>query len=371
MTRNIARSVTTRGASRALICLCLISALSSAQANDASSDTFRIAQVTGGSNPHLPESTDSIEVRRGKNGELELVDPTVENGSSRRLCAKGTICVGKDQGYRSLSAALAVARDGSVIEVVGGTYRESAKVTKRNLIIRGIAGMPHFDCTGLKLPDDKSCLLLAADGIVIENVEISGASLPEGLGANGACVRNEPNLSFTLRRVVCHGSQDGILSSGGVITIEKSEFFDNGWTGQTHNVYFSGDCDVTVRESIFRDARIGHEFKSRCRRTVISDSTFRSTKGSRDLDIPDGGETTLYRSTLEKRPGTDNQEIIGFAAESCAHPGGMLIKDVRIINAEPQASIRNYDKCSGHPIILEGVTVEGTPPKNVGYVIRK
>lgn len=369
MMRNLTRSFITRAGLPVLIGLAFMQVLLPAQANDTSADT--VAQATSTGNRQLPDSTDSIEVRRGKDGQLEVVDPTVDNGSGRRLCAKGTICVGKDQGYRSLSAALAVARDGSVIEMVGGTYRESAKLTKKNLTIRGVAGVPHFDCNGLKLSDDKACLLLAADGIVIEHVEISGASLPEDLGANGACVRNEPNLSFTLRRVVCHSSQDGILSSGGTIIIEKSEFFDNGWTGQTHNVYFGGDCDVTVRESTFRDARIGHEFKSRCRKTSIFDSTFRSTKGSRNLDIPDGGETTLYRSTLEKKPGTDNHELVGFAAESCAHPGDMLIKDVRIINTEPDASIRNYDKCSGHPIVIEGLKIEGIPPKQIGYVIRR
>ncbi len=369
MRRNLARPFLIRANLCVLLGLAHISIFSPAQPNVTSTEI--VAQATGAGNPKLPESTDSIEVRRGKDGQLELVDPTVENGSGRRLCAKGTICVGKDQGYRSLSAALAVARDGSVIEIIGGTYRESAKLTQKNLTIRGVAGVPHFDCDGLKLSDDKACLLLAADGIVIEHVEISGASLPEGLGANGACIRNEPNLSFTLRRVVCHSSQDGILSSGGTIIIEKSEFFDNGWTDQTHNVYFGGDCEVTVRESTFRDARLGHEFKSRCRRTSISDSTFRSTKGSRDIDIPDGGETTLYRSTLEKKTGTDNHELVGFAAESCAHPGDMLIKDVRIINAEPNASIRNYDKCSGHPIVIEGLKIEGIPPKQIGYVIRR
>jgi hypothetical protein len=348
-----------------------MSILAPAQASEGSAEIRYMAQAAIGNSSNLPETTDSIEVRRGKNGELELIDPTVENGGGRRLCAKGTICVGKNQGYRSLSAALAVARNGSIIEVVSGTYRESVKIAKENVTIRGVAGRPHFDCAGLKLSDDKACILLAAGRITIENVEISGASLPEGLGANGACIRNEPNLSFTLRRVACHGSQDGILSTGGTITIEKSEFFDNGWTGQTHNVYFGGDCDVTVHESVFRDARIGHEFKSRCRRTTISDSTFRSTKGSRDLDIPDGGETTIYRSTLEKGAGTDNPEIIGFAAESCAHPGDMLIKNVRIINSEPRASIRNYDKCNGHPIILEGVTTGGAPTKNVGYVVQR
>ncbi len=104
-------------------------------------------------------------------------------------------------------------------------------VATRDITIRGVAGTPHIDCAGLKLAGDKACILLAADGITLENLEISGAVLPDDVGANGACIRNERALSFTLRRVVCHGSQDGLLTDGGGAVIENSEFYDNGWTG--------------------------------------------------------------------------------------------------------------------------------------------
>jgi len=322
--------------------------------------------------PRLPAAPPPIgKLRHGADGKIEVVDPKKEKGSGARRCAEDAICVGPDQAYPSLTQALAAAHEGDVIEVVGATYRESVRIGLARVTVRGVAGRPHFDCAGLRLVGDKACLLLAANGITLENLEISGAELPESAGANGACIRNEAKLSFTVRQVLCHGSQNGILSGGGDIVIENSEFFDNGWTGQTHNVYFSGDCTVTVRGSTFRDARIGHEFKSRCRKTTITDSMFRSTKGSRDIDIPDGGETLIYRSTLVKTVGTDNSEIIGFTPESCANPGDMTVKDVRIVNSEPNADIRNFDKCAGHAIILQGITVEGVKPKEFGYILHR
>ena len=323
--------------------------------------------------PQLPESGQPIGVlHRGPNGEIEVVDPTKEHGTGKSVCAKGTICVGPDQAYPSLANAIAAARDGDTIEVVGGTYHETGTIRAQNVTVRGIAGRPHIDCSGLRIAADKACLLLAAQNITLENLEISGAEISQPLGANGACIRNEPDMSFTIRQVICHGSQEGILSDGGKIVIENSEFYDNGWTGSTHNVYFSGNCiSVTVRGSIFRDAHIGHEFKSRCARTEISDSTFRGTRGSRDLDIPDGGETVVYRSTLLMAPGAESDEIVGFAAESCRVPGDMLLKDVRIINQRQRAVIHNFDKCTGHPIILEHVTYEGTPPIEQGYILKR
>jgi parallel beta helix pectate lyase-like protein len=351
-----------------LVCVSAGAAVAILVPRDAHADE-RIADAQGQSAPpHLPPPSTILPLHHGADGRIEIFDPTEQQGTGERRCSAEAICVGSGQAFATLSAALAVAREGDVIEIVAATYHETARITAKNVTLRGILGRPHFDCAGLRPAGDKACLLLAGDGITLENLEISGGVIAEELGANGACIRNEPNKSFTLKRILCHGSQDGVLSDGGNIVIENSEFYDNGWTGLTHNIYLGGNCSVTVRGSIFRDARIGHEFKSRCAEADISDSTFRSTKGSRNLDISDGGAVTLYRSTLVKTPGAENYEIIGFAPESCAHPGDMVLKEVRIVNSQPQATIRNYDKCTGHPIILEGVTVEGIAPKQMGFI---
>lgn len=322
--------------------------------------------------PQLPGEPPPIgPLHRDANGNIEVIDPTKELGKGISLCDKGTICVGKNQAYATLADALAAAREGDTVEVVGGTYREAAAIRAKNVTVRGVAGRPHFDCSDLALAGDKACLLIAAENATLENLEISGAQLPDSLGANGACIRNNSTESFTLREVICYGSQEGLLSGGGTILIENSEFYDNGWNDRTHNVYLSGDCTATVRGSIFRDARVGHELKSRCSKTEISDSTFRSTKGSRDIDVPDGGETVVYRSTLVKTAGAQSDEIVGFAAESCPTPGDMLLKDVRIQNSYNGAVIHNFDKCQGHAVILEGVTFEGLPVMEQGYILKR
>ena len=289
-----------------------------------------------------------------------------------RACGARTICVGENQPYPSLSAALAVAQPGMTIEITAGIYRESVVVRTRDVTIRGVGGRPQFDCTGLGLAADQGCIVLAADRLTLEDLELFGASLPRSAGANGACIRNAGEFAFTLRRIACHGSQNGLLSDGGTVVIENSEFYDNGWTGLTHNVYLSGNCALAiVRGSIFRDARIGHEFKSRCKRTEISDSVFRSTRGSRAIDIPDGGETVVTRSRLVKTPGAESAEIVGFAAESCAHPADMLLQQVTVENSRADASIHNFDKCEGRVIVLDGVRTEGLPFRRLGRIVQR
>lgn len=329
------------------------------------------SQAQDNTEPRLPGAPKLIgPLRRDANGNLEIMDPTKTNGARPRRCDQNAICVGPGQGYKTISDAARAARDGDVIEIVGGTYHDTARIVAANVTLRGIEGRPHIDCAGIRPIADKACLLLEGQGDTLENLEISGAEIPQGRGANAACVRNGRNVSFTLRQISCHGSQDGILSDGGTIVIEGSEFYDNGWDGRTHNVYFSGNCiSVTVRASTFRDARVGHEFKSRCAKTEIEDSIFRSTKGSRDLDLPDGGDVTVYRSTLEKTAGAQSSEIVGFAAESCNHPGDMVLRDVRIVNQSRQAVIHNFDMCQGHAIILQDITYDGIRPQEVGRIV--
>ena len=104
---------------------------------------------------------------------------------------------------------------------------------------------------------------------------------------------------------------------------------------------------------------------------MISDSTIRSTRGSRDLDIPDGGSTLVYRTTLTKIAGTDNSDIVGFTAESCRYPDDMVLKDVRIVNSAPMAFIRNYDRCPSHAIVLDHVEMDGTAPLERGFVLKR
>ena len=313
--------------------------------------------------PHLPPSPTLIgPLHRDSQGQLNVTTPG--SGNSRALCEKAALCVGKGARYATLSDALGAAAPGALIEIFGGVYHETAEIKVPRVTLRGVGGTPHIDCSGEPLAGDKACLFLAATGITLDNLEISGA-------ARGACISDGAGTGFTLRRIYCHGSQEGVVAAGGAITIEDSQFFDNGWTRTAHNADFSGDCTLSVRGSIFRDARLGNEFTSGCRKTEISDSTFSSTQGISELDFPTGGDTLIYRSTIAKGAGSHGETIIAFTRDGCTHPGALQLKSVHISNARPIAKIRNYDRCTARPLILQDVSIDGIPPKEIGYITRR
>jgi hypothetical protein len=322
--------------------------------------------------PQLPDAPPPVlPLKRGPNGAIETIGPSTERRAGKASCQRGTLCVGPRQTYPTLGAALAAAHDGSVIEIVGGTYRESATIAANHVVLRGVAGRPLFDCAGANLAGGWACLLLAGDGITLDNLEITGAAKAAATDQAAACLGTDAGKGVTLSRVFCHGSANGLVAHGGTILIENSEFYDNGWTSRSSNVALDGTCAATIRGTIIRDARLGEELISRCKRMELTASTVRSLAGGTELDFPDGGETTIYRTTIEKRRGAADSDLLRFATESCLHPGSVLLKQVHIINSQVDAVIRNADRCDNKPIVLENLTVQGIPPQLAGFILKQ
>ena len=98
--------------------------------------------------------------------------------------------------------------------------------------------------------------------MTIENFEFSGAAVADG---NGAGIRYEGG-NLTLTGDYFHDNQDGLLAASdpnGSITIVSSEFANNGaGDGQTHNLYVSEVGTLTVTNSYFAGAIVGHQIKS-------------------------------------------------------------------------------------------------------------
>jgi len=174
---------------------------------------------------------------------------------------------------------------------------------------------------------------------------------------------------LTLRGIHCSRSQNGLLTDGGHILIEDSRFDDNGWTGFTHNIYLSGACDAIIRRTEIRGARVGHELKSRCATLLVEDSILVVARGSRALDISDGGMVTVRGGHIVQGADSDNADVIGFTPEACRHAGDLNLIGVTIESAYAGAIIRNYDRCPGAAIRLERVRFSGDPVAFVGRVV--
>jgi hypothetical protein len=93
--------------------------------------------------------------------------------------------------------------------------------------------------------------VIAGSDTTIENVELSGAKVPD---QNGAAIRQE-GANLTLRDCYIHDNEDGILTGAGAtseILIERCEFASNGFgDGFSHNMYIGKVKKFTPAGELF------------------------------------------------------------------------------------------------------------------------
>ena len=94
------------------------------------------------------------------------------------------LAVGPGRPYAQPSVAAEFAQDGDVIEIdASGRYDGDVAVWRQNrLTIRGVGGRPHIRGTGAHAKG-KGLWLIQGNDTVVENIEFSGARVPDKNGA--------------------------------------------------------------------------------------------------------------------------------------------------------------------------------------------
>jgi hypothetical protein len=139
------------------------------------------------------------------------------------------------------------------------------------------------------------------------------------LGDNGAAIRwQSGNLS--LDDDYFHQNQEGLLGTPlrfgtGNLSINQSEFgFNGSGNGQTHNLYVAYAHSLTIINSYFHDAVIGHEIKSRANINTIENNIIagNNSHDSMHVDLPNGGTDLVSGNMIEKGLGSENPRFIAF-----------------------------------------------------------
>jgi Ca2+-binding RTX toxin-like protein len=235
-----------------------------------------------------------------------------------------TLTVGSGQQYSTIAAAVAASHDGDVVQVQAGTYTNDSFTVNTKITLQGVGGMVHIVSTG-NLANDKGIIVTNTD-VTIDHFELSGAQGPSG---NDAGIRYQGG-NLTLTNVYIHDNQDGLLANGvagGTITIRNSEFAGNGiGDGYTHNLYVNNIAKLTIADSYFHDAVVGHEIKSRAQVTEITNTRIFDNGGSASysIDAPNGGQLTVTGSTIQQGANSGNPAIIAFGEEGGVYAGSSI-----------------------------------------------
>src|SRR5215475_1403826 len=235
--------------------------------------------------------------------------------------------VGPNKQYTKPSQAAAVARDGDIIELSPGVYARDAAVWRaHNLTIRGVGGRAHLKANGADA-EGKGVWVVQGNNTTIENIEFSGAEVPD---TNGAGIRQE-GTGLTVRHCYFHHNHMGILTGVNLkseVLIEHSEFAWNGdGSGQTHNMYIGQVRSFTLRYSYSHHAHIGHLVKSRAHTNYILYNRLTEEAdgdSSYNIDLSNGGISYIIGNIIQQSPATDNSALVAYALEGPTNPSQEL-----------------------------------------------
>jgi hypothetical protein len=227
------------------------------------------------------------------------------------------LSVGPGQALAAPSAAAAVAQDGDVVRIAAGDYRGDVATWKASrLTICGEGGRARLWADG-QSAQRKAIWVVAGADVIIDGIEFHKARVPD---RNGAGIRAEHTGRLTVINSGFFDNENGILGGKGAeVVIERSEFARNGYgDGQSHNLYIGQAKSLTVTDSYFHEAKVGHNLKSRAAINRIENSYFvdgPSGTASYLADFPDGGQVFLRGNMFHKGPKAENSVAIAYAAE--------------------------------------------------------
>jgi len=219
-----------------------------------------------------------------------------------------------------------IVQNGDIIEIDADDYMGTAAFANwsaDHLIIRGVNGKPHLNANGQNF-QGKGIWIISGDNATVENIEFSGASVPD---KNGAGIRQE-GIGLTINNCYFHDNENGILtnnSNTGDILVEYSEFSNNGYgDGFTHNIYVGHVNSFTLRYSYMHHAKVGHNVKSRANNNyilynrIMDEATGNS---SRLIDLSNGGFAIIMGNLLMQGPNAPNNNLVGYGLEGLSNSG--------------------------------------------------
>ena len=243
-----------------------------------------------------------------------------------------TLEVGPGKQYSMPSAAIAAADSGDTVLIDPGSYFDCATVKAPRLTIAGRGDAASVVLTD-KTCDGKALLVIDAPNVVVRNLTLTRARVPD---QNGAGLRMEGG-DLTVDGVRFVNNQDGILTAADPSwsLIVKNSFFDhNGACRQAcaHAIYAGAIKLLRVENSKFIATKEAHDIKSRAARTEVIDCDIQDGPDGTSsylVQAPNGGALVVRGSTLEKGPRASN------------HSAAIIIGDEGVTQPTPEITIEN------------------------------
>jgi hypothetical protein len=270
--------------------------------------------------------------------------------------------VGAAREYKKPSDVASLVHDGDIVEIDAGVYKCDAGVrwTRNLLTLVGVGGRAVLDATGCGVPGGKGIWNPYGAGMVVANIEFTGATVGD---ANGAGIRYDGSGYLYITNCYFHDNQEGILYTpderavaNSDIVIDHTEFAHNGaGNGLSHNLYINRGNSLVMRFSYSHDAVVGHQLKTRLPINYILYNRLADEddgNGSYEIDVPNGGLTYIIGNVIQKGPHQSNNNSISYEVEGPPHADETLyiVNNTIIGQGGPALHVYDSPQLSGRMI---------------------
>lgn len=245
--------------------------------------------------------------------------------------------VGATQTYTTPSAVVNLVQNTDTIKIDGGVYLNDPVIwTKKDLVFIGLgtgSNRSIMRWNGGDITNGKGIWVFANPATTgnetIDNIVFEGARVSDANGGNGAGIRYQAK-NLTIRNCQFNSCQNGILEggsyTGAVITIQNSEFFNNGYefignpsfSGYEHNIYISAQTDsLLVKNCYFHDPRgEANSLKTRAQKSYILYNVIDEAngQGSWEINIAQGGLSVIIGNVIIQGANSINHGIVSYDA---------------------------------------------------------
>jgi len=253
------------------------------------------------------------------------------------------IRVGPERAIKTIAHAAQLAGAGATIEIDSGAYAGDVAVwTQERLTLRAVGGRVKLIAADAAA-EGKAIWVMRGGKMSVEGFDFTGARVPD---QNGAGIRLEKGV-LRVRDCSFTDNENGILTGNEPQTeleIENSEFGHNGYgDGQSHNLYAGAIARLSIKDSYFHHARVGHLLKSRAKVNHIYNNRLVDGDGgsaSYELEFPVGGEAHVVGNVIAQSTSTQNPHMISFGAEGYKWPRNEIhLENNTLVNHLPKGGV--------------------------------
>jgi predicted outer membrane repeat protein len=192
---------------------------------------------------------------------LVVVDMGCEGSSSSRDAIQAPdsgkvdlrrlrVCPDGSSDFESIQSALDAARNGSVIEVCAGTYKENLTVQKKTVTLRSVAGKESTFIEAITVDSTVRVLEVDAPGVTIEGFSIRGGK-SDGSGGGVYCLKS--TLTLVDDDISLNSANDGggVAAKDCSLVMRRNRMFNNQASVRGGGAYISTSEGVFENNEVF------------------------------------------------------------------------------------------------------------------------